>query len=121
MRYLGATLLILLLNACTGNKLPKGVLPAEQMQAVFWDYLKADVYANDFLSADTNKDAKLENARLQLEVFKKHNVSKETFYKSYQYYLMRESLMKDMVDTMMIRQQKIYDSTKPVLQQEDQN
>lgn len=115
MRYLGITLLmVLLLTACSGDKLPKGVLPAEQMQAVFWDYLKADVYAQEFLSVDTSKDAKLENARLQLEVFKKHKVSKETFYKSYQYYLEHESLMKDMVDTMMIRQQKIYDSVKPV-------
>ncbi len=123
MRFLGASLLtlVLLLNACSGDKLPKGVLPPEQMQSVFWDYLKADVYANEFLSADTSKNATLENARLQLEVFKKHRVSKETFYKSYQYYLKHESLMKDMVDTMVVRQQKIYDSTRPAPVKMDSN
>lgn len=115
-KYLASfTAVILLLFGCSGNDLPSGVLAPEEMQEVFWDYLKADVYANEFLSTDTSKDAKEENARLQLEVFKKHNISKADFYKSYQYYLKHEALMKDMVDTMMIRQQKLYDSTRPVL------
>lgn len=120
MRKVPASLIaiVFLLFGCSGDELPSGVLAPEKMQAVFWDYLKADVYANEFLSTDTSKDAKQENARLQLEVFKKHHVSKADFYKSYQYYLKHEALMKDMVDTMMVRQQKIFDSTRPVLKVE---
>ncbi|RYD74363.1 MAG: DUF4296 domain-containing protein [Sphingobacteriales bacterium] len=115
------------LAGCSESKFPKGVLEPEKMQAVYWDYIKADVFANEFVRRDTSKNIELENAKLQLQVFRLHKTTKEQFYKSYEYYLKNKDLMKAMLDTMVVRQRahndsllnkkKILDSlkTKPVL------
>ena len=97
----------LLLSCNDKQAIPGDILPPEKMQAVYWDYMKADVYANEFMRKDSSKNVALENARLQLEVFKIHKVSKEDFYRSYDYYLAHKDLMKDMLDTMLVRQTKV--------------
>lgn len=76
------------------------------MQAVFWDYIRADIFTDEFIKKDSAKNSAVENARLQQQVFFKHKVSRETFYRSYDYYLKHQGLMKDLVDTMLVRQQK---------------
>ncbi|RYY67154.1 MAG: DUF4296 domain-containing protein [Chitinophagaceae bacterium] len=95
-----------LISCSEKNSVPKDILPPEKMQAVYWDYLRADIYSNEFLRKDTSKNAELENARLQMQVFKLHKVSREQFYKSYEYYLDHRELMKDILDTMLVRQQE---------------
>ncbi|MBC7933990.1 MAG: DUF4296 domain-containing protein [Rhizobacter sp.] len=89
----------------------------EKMQAVYWDYLRADVYANEFIRRDSSKNTELENARLQLQVFKLHKITREEFYRSYEYYLEHRGMMKDMLDTMLVRQKQLTavktDSSKP--------
>ena len=47
--------------------------------------------------------------RLQKEIFSVHEITKEAFYKSYDFYLKHPALMKDMLDTMTVRQQKKID------------
>ena len=88
---------------CTGSVIPKDILPPEKMQAVYWDYLRADIMANEYVTRDSSKNDSLENAKLQLQVFKIHKITKEEFYKSYEYYLNHQALMKDMLDTMLVR------------------
>jgi hypothetical protein len=95
--------------SCSKSRLPSGILKPEKMQAVFWDFIRADVYANEILRRDPAKNVTLENARLQEQVFQLHKVSKEDFYRSYEYYLKHQQLMKSMVDTMLVRQQKHYE------------
>jgi ABC-type antimicrobial peptide transport system ATPase subunit len=109
MKYFSraAVWMLLLIFSCSKSKTPPGILKPEKMQAVFWDYIRADVFTNQFIKKDSAKNVELENARLQQQVFKLHNTTKETFYKSYEYYLNHQGLMKDMMDTMMVRQQKI--------------
>lgn len=92
--------------SCSKNKMPHGIIKPEKMQAVYWDFLKADIFTSDFASKDSSKNLKKENAVLQLNIFKNHGVSKEEFYKSYQYYLNHPGIMKDMIDTMLVRQRK---------------
>ena len=82
------------------------------MQEVFWDFIRADVYANEIIRLDSTKNVELENAKLQAQVFQLHKVSKEEFYKSYEYYLRHQQLMKSMVDTMMVRQQRLSEVKK---------
>ena len=77
------------------------------MQEVFWDFIRTDVYANEIMRRDFTKNVELENAKLQMQVFKLHKVTREEFYKSYEYYLKHEQLMKSMLDTMLVRQQKL--------------
>lgn len=92
--------------ACSKPSIPKDVLAPEKMQAVFWDYIKADAFANEFVRRDTSKKLELESAKLQLQVFKQHKISKEQFYKSYEFYLGNKDLMKNLMDTMLVRQKQ---------------
>lgn len=93
--------------SCSKPKVPSGIMKPEKMQAVLWDFIRVDVYANETLRRDTTKNVELENAKLQQQVFQLHNITKDEFYKSYEYYLKNQQLMKSMIDTMLVRQQKI--------------
>ncbi|HSN59576.1 MAG TPA: DUF4296 domain-containing protein [Ferruginibacter sp.] len=109
MRYLSLAgiLVALLFSSCSKKKVPSDILSPEKMQAVYWDYIRADVFANEFIKKDSSKNVEVENARLQQAVFKLHKVTKVEFYKSYDYYLNHQLLMKEMIDTMLARQQKV--------------
>jgi hypothetical protein len=96
------------LVSCSRSKYPDGVLDPEKMQAVYWDYLRADVYAKELLSKDSSRNIDSANIQFQQQLFEKHRVSKETFYKSYEYYISHQLLMKDMLDTMQVRQQYLW-------------
>lgn len=100
--------LLILLVSCSRSKYPDGVLVPEKMQAVYWDYLRADVYAKEMLSKDSSRNIDSANIQFQQQLFEKHKVSKETFYKSYEYYISHQLLMKDMLDTMQVRQQELW-------------
>ncbi len=100
--------LLILLVSCSRSKYPDGVLVPEKMQAVYWDYLRADVYAKEMLSKDSSRNIDSANIQFQQQLFEKHKVSKETFYKSYDYYISHQLLMKDMLDTMQVRQQQLW-------------
>jgi len=100
--------LLIFLVSCSRSKYPDGVLDPEKMQAVYWDYLRADVYAKELLSKDSSRNIDSANIQFQQQLFEKHRVSKETFYKSYEYYISHQLLMKDMLDTMQVRQQYLW-------------
>ena len=54
MRYLITVLLALFIFSCTRkNDLPPGILQPGKMQEVFWDYIRADVYTNNFMNHDS--------------------------------------------------------------------
>ncbi len=107
---------VVCLAACSKSKMPKDVLPPEKMQAVYWDYIKADVFANEFVRRDTSKKLETESAKLQAQVFLLHKVSREQFYKSYDYYLDHSDLMKNMLDTMLVRQKAINEAKNDTTQ-----
>lgn len=100
--------LLMILVSCSRSKYPDGILDPEKMQAVYWDYLRADVYAKEMLSKDSSRNIDSANIQFQQQLFEKHQISKETFYKSYEYYISHQLLMKDMLDTMQGRQQLLW-------------
>ncbi len=104
-----ACTVVFFLFSCSNKKVPREVLGIEKMQAVYWDYLRADVFANEYVRRDSSKNPSIESARLQQKVFDLHKVSKEKFYKSYEYYLGKPLLLKEMLDTMLVRQPKIHE------------
>lgn len=93
--------------SCSRSKYPDGVLEPEKMQAVYWDYLRADVYTKELLSKDSSLQLDSANVVFQQQLFNKHKISKESFYKSYNFYTSHQLLMRDMLDTMLVRQQQI--------------
>lgn len=78
---------------------PKGLLPQKKMQQVLWDVLKADTYTKQFLSKDSTKNLKLENAKMQMQIFALHKVTKEDFYLSYEYYKTKPQLFNAIMDS----------------------
>lgn len=99
-----ALICAVLLSSC-GNKqaLPHGILKPAVMQKVMWDVLRADAFTFDFIKRDSTKKPEAENVKLQQQVFAIHKVSKEDFYKSYNYYKLHPDLMQPILDSMITK------------------
>jgi hypothetical protein len=78
----------------------------QKMEEVLWDYIRADIYANEYIKRDTNRNAVIENLQLQDKIFKLHHTTREEFYKSYTYYSNRKELMTSMIDSMVAKKQR---------------
>lgn len=90
-----------------------GILKPDKMQEVFWDYIRVDVYAHDFIKKDLTKNPVFENLKLQEKIFKQHHITKEDFYKSYTYYSNHKELMTRLMDSIISKQERIVKITKP--------
>ncbi|MFT3981649.1 MAG: DUF4296 domain-containing protein [Ferruginibacter sp.] len=113
MRFLFLIITVLLVS-CSHPKTPRGIIEPEKMQAVLWDYMRADIYANENLRIDsTVKNIDLESARLQQQLFAAHKVTKDEFYNSLNYYLQHRDMLKEVLDTMLIRQDRIANAPPP--------
>jgi hypothetical protein len=103
MRMIGLILVcfIIGLSSCNHkNTLPDGILKKDQMQAVLWDIFKAEVFTSQFIKKDTLKNPIIENAKLQNQIFAIHHISREDFYKSYNYYKEHTDLLQAVLDSM---------------------
>jgi hypothetical protein len=90
--------------SCGGkDKIPEGILKPDKMQALLWDIIKADAFTNDFIKKDSAKNAVEENLKLQQQIFAIHHVSKDDFYKSYEYYKTNTPVLKVMLDSMVVQ------------------
>jgi hypothetical protein len=83
------------------NSIPSGILKPKKMEIVLWDILRADVFAFDFIKKDTIKNPELENVILQQKIFAVHKISKEEFYKSYEFYKTHPNIMQPMLDSLI--------------------
>jgi hypothetical protein len=107
--------LLCFVGSCTGkNDRPETILKPEKMQDVFWDYIRADVYASEFIRKDSTKNLDLENARLQDKIFKQHHITREDFDKSYTWYSNHKELMTKLMDSMIARKQREKTISKPI-------
>ncbi len=95
--------LLLCCSCRSRSKVPSGILKPDDMQAVVWDMVRADVYSTDYIARDSSKDDTLENAKLQQQVFMIHQTTREAYQKSFDYYLQKPDLMKALLDTITAR------------------
>ena len=97
--------IILAVSSCSDkNSVPAGVLPHEKMEAVMWDVIQSEQYSASYLAKDSaHINLKLENLRLYDEVFRLHQVSREEFRKSYQYYMGRADLAQVLFDSLLAK------------------
>lgn len=87
----------------TNGGLPSGILTPDKMQDVFWDVIRAETYTTQFIKKDSMKNAALENAKLQQQVFAAHHINEKIFYDSYQYYNAHTQLMGVLLDSITLR------------------
>jgi len=92
---------VFLLSCNNKNTIPKEILKPDKMQAVLWDVLRVDAFTFDFIKRDTTKKPEAENVRLLQKVFTTHKVSKEEFYKSYDFYKEHPALMQPILDSLI--------------------
>ena len=88
------------------NKIPEGILKPDKMQAVLWDVIRADAFTADFIKKDSTKNATAENLKLQQQVFAIHHISRQDFYKSYDYYKLNPGRLKTIMDSMTVQAER---------------
>jgi hypothetical protein len=92
---------IIFFIACSNkNKVPKGILPKDKMEAIIWDMTRT----GEFLTNYVFKDSTINKTAKSLEWFDKvysfHHVTKDEFEKSYEYYKKHPALLKQIVDSL---------------------
>jgi len=105
------------------NSVPSGILPRQKMENVLWDIIQADQYST-YLAKDSAAhiaDLKTERLRLYDQVFRLHDVSREKFQKSYQYYSDHPELSQDLFDSLLVQGNRVrseeyaHPSARPVV------
>jgi hypothetical protein len=108
------TLLFLLFGCGKGNQVPEGVLPREKMEAVLWDMIQADEFLKDFvLNKDTTLNDTLEMITMYERVFRFHQLDRQTFDSSFNFYRTHPKLMKEVLDSLQVHKQGVAPSTVP--------
>ncbi|MFM6926246.1 MAG: DUF4296 domain-containing protein [Ferruginibacter sp.] len=98
---------LVLTGSCNSKeKIPADILKPEKMQAVLWDVMKADAFTTDYIKKDSSKNAAAENLKLQQQVFAIHKISKEDFYRSYDYYKTNPVVFKKIVDSIIAQAER---------------
>jgi len=119
MRFFLFIILIILNFGCIrDNKIPKDVIPQNQMRKIIWDLMRADAYVTDFVMKDSTLDKKAESAKLYEKIFDIHTTTQEAFKKSLAFYQSRPDLFKVISDSLRIdekKSQQYPDEKKPQL------
>jgi hypothetical protein len=106
-RWLLIFLLAAVFSCQEKDNRPAGLIPPKKMELLLWDYLRADVYCNEFLRLDSlQNDDTLRNQAMQNKIFAFYKVSRKDFYDSYQYYMSNPPQMLAIIDSMVAHQQK---------------
>jgi Domain of unknown function (DUF4296) len=94
------------------NSTPSGILSPKMMQALLTEQIMIDAFAKEFLAKDTSIKVEVENIKLQQKVFAKYNIDKETFYKSYDYYLMHNELFSPLLDSIIAKETRLQEKQR---------
>lgn len=88
------------------EKIPVDVLPPKKMQAVLWDYLRADSYCSRVMKSDSIKSDTAKNFIFQDIIFKHYGISNKDFKKSYDFYMSHPDLMMPIIDSIVSQKSK---------------
>ena len=90
--------------ACSDkNSIPSGVLPKDKMEGVLWDMILADQYAAYLAKDSAHLDLKQEHLRLYEQVFRLHDITRDKFRKSYQFYIGHPEIAQNLFDSVVNR------------------
>lgn len=93
--------ILFFLVSCTKSKVPDDIIKPEKMEAVFWDVIRADVLVTDYSKKDSSVSPLFQNIALQKKIFHLHGVTKEQFYKSFDYYAEHPGMMTVLLDSVI--------------------
>lgn len=92
----------ILIVACSSkNKIPKDILPKEQMEDVLWDLLRGSEFLEIYrFSKDSSIDKAAKAQEWYDEVFRLHKTNRHSFEKSYTWYQHHPEIMKEVLDSL---------------------
>ncbi len=105
MRVVAGLFVLLLMVGCSDkDNIPSGIIPREKMEKVLWDMVQADQYAALYLVKDSARiNVKTETQKLYEEVFRLHQISRDDFRKSFQFYQEHPDLTRSVFDSLLVR------------------
>jgi hypothetical protein len=98
--------MLIFFSSCK-NAAPAGIVKQDKMQEILWDIFRADALSRQIVSTDSSKSQPDENAKLTGRVFLIHNITREQFDKSYNYYAQHPDIMRTMLDSINAQQERI--------------
>lgn len=98
------------LLCCKQNN--QSILSSDKMEKIVWELTQADVFTQDFIIKDSSINLEKENLKIQLKIFSKNNTDRKSFYKSYDYYLKHEELLKPLLDSIVVRNGRIRENMR---------
>ena len=115
MRIIISLAIVYVLAGCKQEKsVPPDVLSREKMEQVMWDMMQADQFVAGFLMhSDSGLNRIAESTKLYQQVFAIHDISKQDFSKSLDYYRSQPLLLKDIMDS--LARTKTIAPSKPVV------
>jgi len=108
MRYFVFISLLLLVFGCVrSDRVPKNIIPQNEMRKIMWDLMRADAYVSDFIMKDSTRDKNTESGILYEKVFAIHSTTQEAFQKSMTFYESRPDLLKVITDSLRSDEKKV--------------
>lgn len=104
MKWLIIAVVTFIFACCSDSrqKKPKDLLGISSMTAVLADVLTADAVANEKKYHDSLLNVNNLSATYYQQIFKLHNISKEQFKKSYEYYVNHPDEFKTVLDSVNV-------------------
>lgn len=96
--------LFVILTACKNTKgVPENIMPPKKMQAVLWDMMRADQFIADYmLSKNPAMNKTAESLTYYQQVFTIHQITKEDFQRSFEYYKSHPDLFRQILDSIAV-------------------
>jgi hypothetical protein len=104
MRCWLIVLVVFLLTAC---KSKQPAIEQHKMGDILFDFFKADAFAREYASIGEPTLAPQKNVQLQKQILKKYNLSKEDFFASYQYYAQNSTLLIQILDSVINKENAV--------------
>lgn len=103
MKSAGFIILIIFFFACTNRQsVPDNILKKKPMTLVLADVFIADALVNEKKTRDSLVNVNALSAAYYQQVFKLHSTSKDKFVSSYEYYIQRPVLFKEILDSVYV-------------------
>ncbi|MBI2729646.1 MAG: DUF4296 domain-containing protein [Sphingobacteriales bacterium] len=100
MRYFIFSFILLFFGGCSGrDKIPEGVLTQDKMTNVLSDMLIADAVNNERKQHDSTININSVSPVSYQQVFSLYKITKDDFFKSYNFYLNHPDLFKVVLDS----------------------
>jgi len=103
---------VLALAACSSKYRASEPLAINDMKTIMWDMETADVWFNQIPLTDSVHRTRQMNIQLYEQVLASHNITKQQFYNSYQYYQAKPDQMKILIDSVVAYGERVKASYK---------